>query len=75
MRHSVLREKRCLEPDFSADPLPFGMRNIGRVIAASATAKLRSKIRALNLIILLDLAPRRVADCAGDIDFEFQDET
>jgi hypothetical protein len=49
------------------------MRNIGRVIAASATAKLRSKIRALNLIILLDLAPRRVADCAGDIDFEFQE--
>ena len=66
VRHGVLRQKRCLEPDFGADPFPLGVRSAGGVIAASAAAELRTEIGALNLIELSNLAPDLVADGAGD---------
>jgi hypothetical protein len=43
------------------------------MVAASATSELRAEIRALNLIVLLDLAPRRVPNRARDVDLQFQD--
>ena len=69
MRHGVLRQKRRLEPDFGADPFALGVRSVSGMIAASAAAELRAEVGALNLIELVDLAPRLVADRAGDIDF------
>jgi hypothetical protein len=30
----------------------------------------RSEVGALNLLKVLDLAPGRIADCAGNVDFE-----
>ena len=69
MRHGVLRQKRRLEPDFSADPFAFDMRSIGRMVASSSAPELRPEVRALNLIELIDLAPGSVADSARDIDF------
>ena len=72
VRHGVLRQKRRLEPDFSADPLALDMRGIGRMIAPSPASELRTEVRALNLIELIDLAPRSVADGTGDIDLEFE---
>jgi len=68
MRHGVLRQKRRLEPDFSADPLALGVRSIRRMIAAAATAELWTEVRALNLIKLADLAPSGIADGSGDVD-------
>jgi hypothetical protein len=73
VRHGVLGQKRRLKPDFGADPLAFGMGSVGWVIAASTAAELGAEVRTLDLIELMDLAPRGVADRAGDIDFEFQD--
>jgi len=72
VRHGVLGQKWRLEPDFGTYPLALGMGSVGRMVAAAATAELRAEIRALNLIKLLDLAPGGVANCAGNIDFEFQ---
>jgi hypothetical protein len=71
--HGVLRQKRRLEPDFGADPLALGMGSIGRMVAAAAAAELRAEVRTLNLIKLLDPAPRGVADGAGDIDLKLED--
>lgn len=73
MRHGILRQKRRLEPDLSPDPFALAMRRIGRMIAASSTAKLRPEIRRLDLLKLLDLAPGSIAYRTGDIDFELQD--
>jgi hypothetical protein len=72
VRHRVLRQKRRLEADFSADPFAFGVRRIRRMVAAAPTAILRAKVGALNLIELLDLFPGLVADCSRDVDFELQ---
>jgi hypothetical protein len=49
------------------------VRLIGSVIAAPAAAKLWAEVRALNLIILLDLAPGFIADCSSDINFQSHD--
>ena len=43
------------------------------MVAAPAAAELRAEVGTLNLVVLTDLAPGGVADCAGDIDFESQD--
>jgi len=67
VRHGVLGQKRRLEPDFSAYPFAFGMRSIRRMVTAAAAAELRAEVRALNLIELIDLAPRGVTDCAGHV--------
>jgi len=64
-----LGQKRGLEFDFGADPFALGVRRAGRVIAASAAAELGAEIGALDLIKLLDLAPRFVAYRPGYIDF------
>ena len=68
MRDCILRQKRRLQPDFSADPFAFGVRRVQRVVATSSAAKLRTEIRALDLIKLTDLAPGFVAHRARDID-------
>jgi hypothetical protein len=73
VRHGVLGQKRRLQPDFGADPLPLGMGSIGPVVASSAAAELWAEVCALNLIKLTDLAPCGIADGAGDIDLELQD--
>ncbi len=70
MRHGVLRQKWRLEPDFCAYPFALGMRSIGRMITASTAAELRAEVGALNLIILLNLGPRGVADSPGNINLE-----
>ena len=44
VRHGVLREKWCLQTDFGPNPFAFGVRCIGRVIAASAAAELGTEI-------------------------------
>src|SRR5258708_30817643 len=72
MRHGVLRQKRRVEPDFSADPFTFSVRGIRPVVAATAAAELRTEVRALNLIKLLNLAPGGVADCARNVNLKFQ---
>lgn len=66
--HCILRQKRCLEPNFSADPLAFGVRSIRRMVAASTAAELWTEVRALDLIKLADLAPRGIADGSRDVD-------
>ncbi len=43
------------------------------MVAASAAAKLRTKVGALNLIELLDLAPGSIANRSRNVDLEFQD--
>jgi len=68
VRNCILGEKRRLQPDFSADPFAFLMLRLERVIAASAAAKLRAKIRALNLVELLEFTPGLIAHRARDID-------
>jgi hypothetical protein len=73
VRHGVLSQKRRLEPDLSANPFTLGMGSIGWMVASSAAAELWTEVRALDLIELMDLAPGRVAYCAGNIDLEFQD--
>ena len=73
VRHGVLGQKRRLEADFGSDPLAFGVGGAGRVIAAAAAAELRAKVGALNLVVLVNLAPGGIAYGAGNIDFEFQD--
>jgi hypothetical protein len=73
VRHGVLRQKRRLKPDLGPNPLAFRMRRIRWMVTATTTSKLRAEICALNLIILLDLAPRRIANRAGNVDLQFQD--
>src|ERR1039457_4431101 len=72
VRHGVLRQKRCLEPDFSPNPLTFGVGSVGWMIASPATAKLRPEVLALNLLKLVDVLPRRIADGSGHVNLEFQ---
>jgi hypothetical protein len=43
------------------------------VVAAPAAAELRTEVRTLDLIKLLDLAPGFVTDGSGDIDFQSHD--
>jgi len=52
MRNCVLREKRRLQPDFSADPFAFSVRHVKRVITTSAAAELGTKIGALDFVKL-----------------------
>src|SRR5712671_1862952 len=70
VRNSILRQKRRLKPDLGSDPFALGMGSIRCVIAAAATAKLRAKVRALNLVKLLNLTPGSVADSSGYVDFQ-----
>jgi hypothetical protein len=60
--NGILGQKRRLEPDFSSNPLAFIMRSVGRVVAASAAAELRTELGALNLIELLNLPPSGITD-------------
>lgn len=69
MRHGVLSEKRCLQPDFGADPFAFGMGSVGRVVAAASAAELWPEVGGLDLVERMDLAPGLVTYCAGDVDF------
>ena len=62
MRDGVLRQKRRLQPDLGADPFPFSVRRVERVIAASAAAELGTKIGALDLVKLPQLAPGFIAN-------------
>jgi len=64
-----LREERRLQVDLGADPFSFVVRRVERMVATPAAAELRTKIRALNLIELFELAPGCVAGRAGNIDF------
>jgi hypothetical protein len=73
VRHGVLGQERRLQPDLSANPLAFAVRSIGRMVTSAAATELRAEVRALNLIKLVDLAPGRVADGAGNVDLEFQE--
>jgi hypothetical protein len=66
--HCVLRQKRRLQPDFSADPLALGVGSVGQMVATSSTAELGTEVRALNLIKLADLAPSGIADGSRDVD-------
>jgi hypothetical protein len=68
--HGVLRQKRCLEADFGANPLALRVGSFGRMVAASAAAELGAEIRALNLIELANLAPRGVANRPRDINLQ-----
>src|ERR1700730_2004459 len=65
--HGVLRQKRRLEANFGPDPLAFGVRSVGRVVAAAAATELWTEVRTLNLIKLADLAPCGGADGSGDL--------
>src|SRR5579859_24193 len=69
VRHSVLSQKRRLQPDFGADPFALGVRSVGRMVAASATSELRTEVCALNLIKLADLAPGSITNSSRDVDF------
>lgn len=69
-RHRVLGQKGCLQPDFSTYPFAFAVWCIRRVIASPAASKLWAKICALNLIELLDVAPRGVTKRTGNVDLE-----
>jgi hypothetical protein len=42
------------------------------MVAASAAAELGAEVRALNLIVLVDVPPRGIADSSGDVDFQLQ---
>jgi hypothetical protein len=70
MRHRILRQKRCLQADFSANPFSLAMGLIGRMLARATAAVLRAEVGALDLIKLPDLAPGFVADGSKDIDFK-----
>src|ERR1017187_943391 len=74
MRNRILGQKRRLELDFGSDPFAFGVRRIRSVIAASAAAKLRAEVGALDLVERLDLAPGFVTDSSGDVDFQSHDQ-
>ena len=64
MGHGVLREKGCLESNLRADPFALGVRLIGGVVAAPATAKLGAKISRLDLLEMLQVAPSLFPDGA-----------
>jgi len=70
VRYRILRQKRRLQPGFRPDPLSLIMRHSRRMIAASATAELRTELSALDLVKLLNLAPGLVADRAGNVDLQ-----
>ena len=53
VRHGVLSQQRCLQADFCADPLSFGVGNIGWMLATGARTKLWAEDGALNFIVLL----------------------
>jgi len=61
VRNSVLCEKRCLQLDLCADPFPFRVRRIQRMIATATATELQSEIGALDLVELLNSAPGFVA--------------
>src|SRR4030088_2669843 len=73
MRKRILGQKRRQYSDFGSNPFAFGVRRVGRMVAAASAAKLRAEVGALNLIELLDLAPGFVAHGAGYVDFQFHD--
>jgi len=68
MRYGILRQKRRLELNLSPNPFALAVGRIWYMVAAPATAELRTKIGALDLIELIDLAPGVVADSARNID-------
>jgi hypothetical protein len=70
VRYRILCQKWRLQPDFSADPLALVVRCIGSVITSSTASELGSKIGALNLIELLDLAPGCVTYRTGNVDLQ-----
>jgi hypothetical protein len=73
VRDCILRQKRRQDADFGADPFAFGVRRIGRMVAAASAAELRTEVSALNLIELLDLTPGFIAHGSGYVNFQFHD--
>ncbi len=73
MRNRILRQKWRLQPDLGSNPFALGVRRIRGVIAAAATAKLRAKVGALNLVKLPNLVPCLIADSSRNIDFQSDD--
>src|ERR1700751_3891467 len=61
VRNGVLREQRCLQPDFGADPLAFDVRLGGRMLARTVRPELRAEGCTLNLIELFQVLPCLVA--------------
>jgi len=68
MGDGVLSQKRRLQADFGADPFAFVVGPVQRMIATAATSELRTEIRALDLVELLDCAPGFIARRARNID-------
>ena len=73
MGHGVLGQKRRLQADFRSDPFAFGVRSVGRMVAASSASELRAEVRALDLIELANFTPSGIADGSRDVDLEFQE--
>ena len=68
MGDCILCQERCLHADFSADPFTFVVGRLERMITTSAAAKLRTEVRTLDLIELLDSAPGFIAHGTGNVD-------
>ena len=72
VRHGVLRQKRRLQPDLGAKPFTLCVRCISGMVTRTDTSKTRTECRTLYLVVLSHRAPDLVANCAGNIDLEFQ---
>jgi len=68
VRNGVLGEQGCLQSDFGADPLAFGVRLAERMFAGTAGAELWTEGGFLDWVEVLEICPGFVADCAGDVD-------
>jgi hypothetical protein len=68
VRDRILRQQRRLHANFRAHPFTLSVGRVGRVIAWTSRAELGTKRGILDLIELLEVAPRLVADGPSNID-------
>src|ERR1700731_2334914 len=71
VRDGVLRQQRRFQLDLRANPLPFGMRQVGGMFAGPTRSEFRTESGTLNFVKLAQVAPGLVSDGAGYVDLEF----
>ena len=67
VRDRVLCQQGRLQTNLGADPFTFQMGTVCRVVAGTARAEPGTKLGALNLIELLEVAPSLIADGSSNI--------
>jgi hypothetical protein len=70
IRDRILREQRCPQPDFRADPFPFRVHRASCVVTQATAAKFMPKLRALDLVELPQVAPCLISHRSRNVDFE-----